>query len=45
MDSPDPLRVKGMPCAFAEYLRERGGGWERVERGIPQRRERIRSVN
>jgi hypothetical protein len=45
MDSPDPLRAKGIPCAFAEYLRERGGGWERVERGIPRRRERIRSVN
>ena len=45
MDSPDLLEAKGIPCAFAEYLSERGEDWERVERGIPGRRERIRSVN
>jgi hypothetical protein len=45
MDSPDPLRAKGIPCAFAAYLVERDGHWQRVERGIPHRRERIRSVS
>jgi Peptidase family M23 len=44
MDSADPLRARGVPCAFAAYLVERDGQWRRVERGIPQRRERIRSV-
>ena len=44
MDSADLLAAKGVPCAFAEYLSERDGRWERVERGIPGRRERIRSV-
>jgi hypothetical protein len=44
MDSADPLQAKGIPCAFAEYLVQRDGGWERVEGGIPGRRERIRSV-
>jgi hypothetical protein len=44
MDSPDPLRAKGVPCAFEEYLAQRDGGWERVERGVPARYERIRSV-
>jgi len=42
MDSADPLRAKGIPCAFAAYLVERDGQWRRVERGIPHRRERIR---
>jgi hypothetical protein len=44
MDSADPLRAQGIPCAFAAYLVERDGQWQRVERGIPDRRERIRSV-
>ncbi len=44
MDSDDPLEAKGIPSAFAEYEVERDGRWERVERGIPRRRERIRSV-
>jgi hypothetical protein len=44
MDSADPLRAKSVPCAFAEYLVRRDGGWERVERGIPGRGKRIRSV-
>jgi murein DD-endopeptidase MepM/ murein hydrolase activator NlpD len=44
MDSADPLRAKGIPCAFEAYLVQRDGGWERVERGIPGRYERIRSV-
>jgi murein DD-endopeptidase MepM/ murein hydrolase activator NlpD len=45
MDSADPLRATGIPCAFAAYLMERDGQWRRVERGIPHRRERIRSVS
>ena len=44
MDSADPLQAKGIPCAFAEYLVRRDGRWERVERGIPRRLQRIRSV-
>ena len=44
MDSADPLRAKGIPCAFEAYLVQRDGGWERVERGVPGRGERIRSV-
>ncbi len=44
MDSADPLTARGVPCAFAEYLIQRGGQWERVQRGIPGRLERIRSV-
>jgi murein DD-endopeptidase MepM/ murein hydrolase activator NlpD len=44
MDSADPLRMQGVPCAFAAYLVSRDGGWERVEDGIPGRAERIRSV-
>jgi Peptidase family M23 len=44
MDSADPLQAKGIPCAFAAYLVERDGQWQRVERGIPNRRERICSV-
>jgi hypothetical protein len=45
MDSADPLQAKGIPCAFAAYLVERDGQWQRVERGIPHRRERICSVS
>jgi len=44
MDSADPPRAQGIPCAFAAYLVERDGQWQRVEGGIPHRRERIRSV-
>ena len=44
MDSADPLQAKGIPCAFAAYLVERDGQWQRVEDGIPNRRERICSV-
>ena len=45
MDSPDPLQAGGIPCAFVAYLVERDGQWVPVERGIPHRRERIRSVS
>ena len=44
MDAADPLEAKGIPSAFAAYEAERHGRWERVERGIPLRRERIRSI-
>jgi hypothetical protein len=44
MDSADPLQARGVPCAFAAYLVKRDGQWQQVERGIPRRRERIRSV-
>jgi len=40
MDSADPLQARGIPCDFAEYLVQRDGGWQRVQRGIPGRRER-----
>jgi murein DD-endopeptidase MepM/ murein hydrolase activator NlpD len=45
MDTPDPLRAEGIPCAFEAYLIERDGRWERVERGVPGRYQRIRSVS
>jgi hypothetical protein len=45
MDAADPLQANGIPCAFAEYLVQRDVGWERVERGIPLRLDRIRSVS
>jgi hypothetical protein len=45
MGSADPLQARGIPCAFAAYLVERDGRWQRVERGIPHRRQRICSVS
>jgi hypothetical protein len=45
MDSADPLQATGVPCAFAAYRVERDGQWQRVERGIPHRRERIRLIS
>ena len=44
MDSADPLQARGIPCAFAAYLVEHDGQWRRVERGIPHRGQRIRSI-
>jgi hypothetical protein len=44
MDDPDPLTARGVPCAFRAYEAERDCRWVRVERGIPGRREQIRSV-
>jgi murein DD-endopeptidase MepM/ murein hydrolase activator NlpD len=44
MDSPNLLQAGGIPCAFREYEVDRGGRWERVERGIPRKTDRIRSV-
>jgi hypothetical protein len=45
MDRADPLTAKGIPCAFAAYLVQRGGRWVLVERGVPGRLQRIRSVS
>jgi murein DD-endopeptidase MepM/ murein hydrolase activator NlpD len=45
MDRADPLTAKGIPCAFAAYLVRRGGRWVLVERSIPERLQRIRSVS
>ena len=43
MDSADPMRARGIPCAFTDYLVRRGGRWEAVDVGVPQRLERIAS--
>jgi murein DD-endopeptidase MepM/ murein hydrolase activator NlpD len=45
MDGPDPRTARARPCAFRVYEVEREGRWERVERGIPDCRQRIRSVD
>lgn len=45
MDGADPLQAKGLACAFAEYLTQRGGRWERVASRIPSRMERICSIS
>jgi murein DD-endopeptidase MepM/ murein hydrolase activator NlpD len=44
MDSVDPMRAKGVPCAFRAYEVLRDGRWEPVTNGIPRRDERIRSA-
>lgn len=44
MDGPDPLTARGVPCSFRRYEVLRGGEWELVERGVPGRMERVRSV-
>lgn len=46
MDSADLMTAAGIACAFAGYeVRAGDGVWTRVERGIPGRRERIRSLD
>jgi len=44
MDAAGPVQARGIPCAFRELLVQRDGRWQRVERAIPGRRERIRST-
>ena len=45
MDSADLMAARGIACAFAAYdVRDGDGSWRRVARGIPDARERIRSV-
>lgn len=43
MDGADPRTARALPCAFGRYEVERDGRWERVERGMPGKDERIRS--
>ncbi|QYG92478.1 peptidoglycan DD-metalloendopeptidase family protein [Iamia sp. SCSIO 61187] len=43
MDSPDPMRAHGIPCAFATYDLRRDGRWHPVRAGIPERGDRVRS--
>jgi murein DD-endopeptidase MepM/ murein hydrolase activator NlpD len=43
MDIPDARHARGVPCAFADYLVRRDGGWDQVRDGIPRRGERVRS--
>ncbi|WP_219980515.1 M23 family metallopeptidase [Microbacterium sp. HD4P20] len=46
MDSADLMSARGIACAFAVYdVRAGDRTWTRVERGIPGRRERIRSIS
>ena len=42
MDSIDPMRARGIPCAFRQYEVMRDGRWEIVRNGIPGRADRIR---
>jgi hypothetical protein len=42
MDSADPMHARGVPCAFRYYEVMRNGSWERVEKGIPRKVDRIR---
>ena len=42
MDSPDLMMAKGVPCAFRTYEVLRNGTWEKVERGVPRKVDRIR---
>jgi murein DD-endopeptidase MepM/ murein hydrolase activator NlpD len=44
MDSPDPLRANGLPCAFRAAEVEGPGGWVRCEPYLPVALERFRSV-
>jgi Peptidase family M23 len=44
MDQADPLRARGVFCAFRSYERFIDGRWDRVERGIPQHMERVRAA-
>lgn len=45
MDGRDPLRASGVPCVFHRYERFVNGEWVLVNRGAPNRMERIRAVN
>lgn len=45
MDSADLMTANGIACAFSAYdVRQDDGSWERVERGIPGPRERLRVI-
>lgn len=42
MDSSDIASANGVPCAFEEYELFENGKWERVKKGIPTDKDRIR---
>jgi murein DD-endopeptidase MepM/ murein hydrolase activator NlpD len=42
MDSLDPMHARGVPCAFRTYDVLRDSRWERVEKSIPRKVDRIR---
>ena len=42
MDSLDPMHARGVPCAFRIYDVLRDGRWEKVEKGIPRKVDRLR---
>lgn len=42
MDSSDVSIANGLPCAFEAYEVFENGRWEKVEKGIPTNKERIR---
>ncbi len=44
MDSLDVATARGVPCAFRRYEVQTRGSWMPVENGIPDRRDRLRSV-
>jgi Peptidase family M23 len=44
MDSADLMTANGLPCAFRYYEVLRNGEWQKVEKGIPRRVDRIRYV-
>jgi peptidase M23-like protein len=44
MDRADPLTANGILCAFERYLVQLEGRWVPVERSMPERLQRIRSV-
>lgn len=43
MDGVDPLKAKGIPCAFRSYERWTDGKWVPVSAGVPGSLERIRA--
>jgi Peptidase family M23 len=45
MDSADARHARGIACSFADYVVRRGDAWEHVHNGIPQRLERVRSID
>ena len=44
MDSADLLTARGIACAFRSYDVQRTGDWVTMTNGIPNRRDRIRSL-
>ena len=44
MDGPDPVTAKGVPASFRAVEVWRDGAWQRQERVIPGRTDRMRWV-